>query len=240
MLTLSAECPGPIRVPGGGRGHPRRLAAQAGHLAELIASSPAGGAGHQHQYPDGQRHRLRGRLALPGGGHAFFNPAPVMPLVEVARGQRPPTRRSRLVELAQKGKTPVITAIPPIHRQPGGLSVLRRSPAPPGRVAPSATSRSICSPGWERFPGPFELMDLIGIDVNLPRPRQCSRPAHSEPLSTSPHSGANGPARRAGEEGRSGFTDMSRAGGCGMTQSFRLSGPVAVWCCCPKATGRRA
>jgi len=103
-------------------------------------------------------------------GMHFFNPAPVMPLVEIVRG--PATAQdtvARVMDLARAwGKEPVEVADTP------GFIVNRVARPFYGEalrllgdgVADAATIDRLARDAG--FPmGPFELMDLIGIDVNL-------------------------------------------------------------------------
>jgi 3-hydroxybutyryl-CoA dehydrogenase len=109
-----------------------------------------------------------GRPADTLGLH-FFNPAPVMPLVEVVIGDR--TRRDvveRAVDfVTELGKTAVPSADMPgfiVNRvnRPFTLEALRMLEAGEARVA--QIDRAIVGAGYPM--GPFTLMDLVGIDVN--------------------------------------------------------------------------
>lgn len=115
---------------------------------------------------------IAGSLAHPARvcGMHFFNPAPLMPLVEVIRG--PATRPDVVATVAgiarAWGKTPVEAADSPgfiVNRVARpfygeGLRLLGEG------VADVATLDRLAREGG--FPmGPFELMDLIGIDVNF-------------------------------------------------------------------------
>ncbi|GGB96101.1 3-hydroxyacyl-CoA dehydrogenase [Cellulomonas carbonis] len=111
-------------------------------------------------------------LRYPGRcvGTHFFNPAPVMRLVEVVRGARTdPAVVAEVSELmAAWGKTPV-----PVRSAPG--FVVNRVARPfygegmrllASGVAPSTVDAVLREAGG--FPmGPLELADLIGHDVNL-------------------------------------------------------------------------
>ncbi|MCB0216731.1 MAG: 3-hydroxybutyryl-CoA dehydrogenase [Caldilineae bacterium] len=103
-------------------------------------------------------------------GLHFFNPAPLMPLVEIVRG---PATAARVIEtvtrLAQAwGKQPVLAEDAPgfiVNRvaRPFYGEGLRLAGE---RVADYATIDRLARDAG--FPmGPFELMDLIGIDVNF-------------------------------------------------------------------------
>jgi 3-hydroxybutyryl-CoA dehydrogenase len=102
-------------------------------------------------------------------GLHFFNPAPVMQLVEVVAG--PSTdpdvvdRATRLVE--SWGKTAVRSADSPgfiVNRvnRPFTLEALAIHES---GVAPEEIDAAVSGAGYPM--GPFELMDLVGIDVNL-------------------------------------------------------------------------
>ncbi len=103
-------------------------------------------------------------------GLHFFNPAPVMPLVEVVAGDAtsPSTldAGARLVE--QLGKTAVICRDAPgfiVNRvnRPFTLEALRMLEA--GEATVEQIDRAVAGAGYPM--GPFALMDLVGIDVNL-------------------------------------------------------------------------
>jgi len=104
-------------------------------------------------------------------GMHFFNPAAVMPLVEIVRGaQTNPDTIESLLRLAQLiGKTPVVAKDTPgfivnrVARPFYGeaLRLLGESIATHEEI-----DRLLRLSGGFRM-GPFELMDLIGLDVNL-------------------------------------------------------------------------
>lgn len=103
-------------------------------------------------------------------GLHFFNPAPVMPLVEVIRGdQTSETTLAAALALARDlGKTPVVARDTPgfiVNRvaRPFYGEALRLLGEGAADVA--TIDRLLKSAGFPM--GPFELMDLIGIDVNL-------------------------------------------------------------------------
>lgn len=103
-------------------------------------------------------------------GMHFFNPAPLLPLVEVISGvQTDPTVADTIVALAEKmGKKPVRAAdVPgfivnrvarPFHLE--GLRLLEQN------VADAATIDRLLREGGGFKMGVFELQDLIGIDIN--------------------------------------------------------------------------
>jgi len=115
---------------------------------------------------------LSGATKRPGqvAGLHFFNPPPLMALVEVVRGERSSDATiTTLVDLARRwGKTPVVARDTPgfiVNRvaRPFYLEALRLLGE---GVADVATIDRIVRAGGFRM-GPFELMDLIGIDVNF-------------------------------------------------------------------------
>lgn len=103
-------------------------------------------------------------------GMHFFNPAPVLPLVEVIRGARTaPETIDSIVHLARKlGKTPVVAKDTP------GFIVNRVARPFYGEalrllgegVASHEQIDRIVERGASFRMGPFRLMDLIGIDIN--------------------------------------------------------------------------
>jgi 3-hydroxybutyryl-CoA dehydrogenase len=103
-------------------------------------------------------------------GLHFFNPAPMMALVEVVQGDRTSEATiSFLVDLARRwGKTPIVTRDTPgfivnrIARPFYGeaLRLLDHQAADAETV-----DRVVKAAGFKM--GPFELLDLIGLDVNL-------------------------------------------------------------------------
>ena len=103
-------------------------------------------------------------------GLHFFNPAPLMPLVEVVRA--PGTDGDsveRAVALMERwGKTPVVVTDAPgfiVNRvnRPFTLEALAMLEA--GEASITEIDTAMRSAGYPM--GPFELMDLTGIDVNL-------------------------------------------------------------------------
>ena len=104
-------------------------------------------------------------------GMHFFNPAPVLPLVEIVRGARSSERTIQaLVRLAEHlGKTPVIARDTPgfiVNRvaRPFYGEALRLLGE--GAATHEQIDQIVREGGGFRM-GPFELMDLIGIDVNF-------------------------------------------------------------------------
>jgi len=116
---------------------------------------------------------LAAGLAHPGRlvGMHFFNPAPVMPLVEVVSGlaTAPDAAETVFATAAAWGKAPVRAASTPgfiVNRcarpfYAEALRLLRE-----GAADPSTLDAVMREAGGFRM-GPFELMDLIGLDVNF-------------------------------------------------------------------------
>ncbi|HJW82755.1 MAG TPA: 3-hydroxyacyl-CoA dehydrogenase NAD-binding domain-containing protein [Anaerolineae bacterium] len=103
-------------------------------------------------------------------GLHFFNPPPLMALVEVVRGDgASDATLAALIDLARRwGKTPVVARDTPgfiVNRvaRPFYLEALRLLGE---GVADAATIDRIARGAGFRM-GPFELMDLIGIDINF-------------------------------------------------------------------------
>lgn len=104
-------------------------------------------------------------------GMHFFNPAPLLPLVEVIQGNRTSTATmEKAITLVRRmGKTPVRAKDTPgfiVNRiaRPFYNEALRTLGE--GQATIEAIDRIMREAGGFRM-GPFELMDLIGIDVNF-------------------------------------------------------------------------
>jgi 3-hydroxybutyryl-CoA dehydrogenase len=117
-------------------------------------------------------------------GMHFFNPAAVLPLVEIVRGQFTSDRTAqRAVDVAERlGKTPVIVRDSPgfiVNRvaRPFYGEALRLLGEGSAEVA--TIDRIIESAGFPM--GPFRLMDLIGVDVNLAATRSVWEQTFGEP-----------------------------------------------------------
>lgn len=117
-------------------------------------------------------------------GMHFFNPASVMRLVEVVRGLATSEETVRaLVDLARRwGKTPVVVKDTPgfiVNRvaRPFYLEALRL--VGEGVADPPTIDRLVRALGFRM--GPFELMDLIGLDVNLAVSESVYRAFFEEP-----------------------------------------------------------
>ena len=103
-------------------------------------------------------------------GLHFFNPAPIMPLVEVVvTAETDPAVVERAERLLRSwDKTPVRSADRPgfiVNRvnRPFTIEALRLLEA--GEASVEAVDAALRDAGFPM--GPFELMDLVGIDVNL-------------------------------------------------------------------------
>jgi 3-hydroxybutyryl-CoA dehydrogenase len=119
------------------------------------------------------------------GGLHFFNPAPLMPLVEVARGARTSdaTLRGLVSAVESFGKTPVVTDDTPgfiVNRvaRPFYGEALRI--AAEGVATFEQIDRIVEQGGGFRM-GPFRLMDLIGLDINLAATRSMYDQTFGEP-----------------------------------------------------------
>lgn len=138
---------------------------------EAVVDAQAILATNTSSIPIGAIARACGRPGRVAGMH-FFNPVPLMRLVEVIKG--PDTEQQvcdRLSELGERmGRTPV-----QVKDAPGflvnfggraftteGLRMQHEGVATPAQI--DAILRDCC--GFRM--GPFELMDLTGIDVNFP------------------------------------------------------------------------
>lgn len=104
-------------------------------------------------------------------GMHFFNPAPVLPLVEIVAGAETSEEvLATLVATAEAwGKTPVRTASTPgfiVNRvaRPFYSEALRV--VEEGLASPAEVDEVMTAAGGFRM-GPFALMDLVGLDVNL-------------------------------------------------------------------------
>lgn len=104
-------------------------------------------------------------------GMHFFNPVPMMKLVEVVASQRTdPATVEETMELARRlGKTPVRAKDTPgfiVNRIARHFSLEALRILGEGRIGHDHIDRVMKGAGRFRM-GPFELMDLIGIDVNF-------------------------------------------------------------------------
>jgi len=118
-------------------------------------------------------------------GMHFFNPVPVMALVEVVAGQRTePAVVEEAMQVARRlGKTPVRAKDTPgfiVNRVARHFSLEALRILGEGRIAHDLIDRAMKGSGRFRM-GPFELMDLIGIDVNLAVSRSVYEAFFSDP-----------------------------------------------------------
>jgi 3-hydroxybutyryl-CoA dehydrogenase len=129
---------------------------------------------------------LAGTLENPGRflGLHFFNPAPTMPLVEIIPGARtePDIIEAVKSEVSALGKTGIVARDSPgfvVNRvaRPFYLESLRL--AEEGASAFESTDRLCRSAGFKM--GPFELMDMIGIDINYSVSQSIFNSFHQEP-----------------------------------------------------------
>jgi len=104
-------------------------------------------------------------------GMHFFRPVAVNPLVEVVEGQRtdPDIVKEAMAIARRLGKTPVRAKDTPgfiVNRIARHFSLEALRILGEGGVSHDRIDRAMKGPG--RFPmGPFELMDLVGIDVSF-------------------------------------------------------------------------
>ena len=103
-------------------------------------------------------------------GTHFFNPAPLMPLVEVVRGARTAaTVVDDAVRLLRAwGRTPVLVADEPgfiVNRVNRPFTLEACAIVDAGTVDVARVDAALRAAGYPM--GPFELMDLTGIDVTL-------------------------------------------------------------------------
>ncbi len=118
-------------------------------------------------------------------GMHFFNPAPVLPLVEIIQGaQTEPKVLQTAIEVAEKlGKTAVV-----VQDRPGFIvnRVARPFYGEALRLAGEGAATveqidEIVQLGGGFKMGPFRLMDLIGIDINLAAMQSMFEQTWSEP-----------------------------------------------------------
>lgn len=109
-----------------------------------------------------------GRPEMLVGMH-FFNPAPLMKLVEVIRGsQTNPSVTEQIYQLAkQLGKVPVICKDAPgfiVNRVARHYYLEAMQMVEKGLITAEQADASMEAAGFKM--GPFKLMDLIGLDIN--------------------------------------------------------------------------
>jgi len=117
-------------------------------------------------------------------GMHFFNPAPVLPLVEVISGAATaPAVADAVFALAERwGKTPVRASDTPgfiVNRVARSFSGEALRIVGEGIATADGIDRIVRAAGFRM--GPFELMDLVGIDINLAVHRAIYEQTFGEP-----------------------------------------------------------
>jgi len=151
------------------------------------------------------------------GGLHFFNPVPLMKLVEVIRAPATSDETvAALVKVGERmGRSPVV-----VQDSPGflvnlggrcftqeGLRIVSEGVATPSQV--DAVMRDC----WGFRMGPFELMDLTGIDVNFPVSQIISAGYfHDRRLATAPLHQAMAESGQLGRKTKRGFYAYDDAG----------------------------
>jgi 3-hydroxybutyryl-CoA dehydrogenase len=118
-------------------------------------------------------------------GMHFFNPAPLMPLLEVVAGERSGERAIALARATGEamGKDVIVAADGPgflVNRcnRPFGLEALRLLQE---RLAGIEEIDRVCRVEGGFRMGPFELMDLVGVDTGLEVSRSFYEQSFGEP-----------------------------------------------------------
>jgi 3-hydroxybutyryl-CoA dehydrogenase len=145
----------------------------------------------------------------------FFNPAPVMRLLEVVAGEQSDERALAVARAAGEamGKHVIVAADGPgflVNRsnRPFGLEGLRLVQE---RIAPLEEIDRICRLGGGFRMGPFELMDLVGVDVGLDVSRSFYEQSFGEPRwRPSPISVRAVAAGRTGRKSGRGYYDYTK------------------------------
>jgi 3-hydroxybutyryl-CoA dehydrogenase len=158
-------------------------------------------------------------------GMHFFNPAPVMRLLEVVAGEETDARSLAIARAAGEamGKHVILALDGPgflVNRsnRPFGLEALKLFQE---RVAPLEQIDRLCRLGGGFRMGPFELMDLVGVDVGLDVSRSFYEQSFGEPRwRPSPITVRRVAAGRTGRKAGRGYYDY-RAG----TDSYRPADP---------------
>jgi 3-hydroxybutyryl-CoA dehydrogenase len=158
-------------------------------------------------------------------GMHFFNPAPVMALMEVVAGEQSAEPALALARAAGEamGKRVIVAADGPgflVNRcnRPFGLEALKLVQE---GVAPLAEIDRICRLGGGFRMGPFELMDLVGVDVGLDVSRSFFEQSFGEPRwRPSPITVRTVAAGRLGRKSGRGYYDYGEG-----TDSYRAADP---------------
>ena len=158
-------------------------------------------------------------------GMHFFNPAPLMPLLEVVAGEQSADRPLAIARAAGEamGKRVIIAADGPgflVNRcnRPFGLEALRLLQE---RTATVEEIDQICRLGGGFRMGPFELMDLVGVDVGLDVSRSFYEQSFGEPRwRPSPITVRMVAAGRVGRKAGRGYYDYT-----GGTDAYRAPDP---------------
>ena len=148
----------------------------------------------------------------------FFNPAPLMALLEVVAGEQSSEEALAVARAAGEamGKHVIDAADGPgflVNRcnRPFGLEALRLLQE---RIAPLEEIDRICRLGGGFRMGPFELMDLVGVDVGLDVSRSFYEQSFGEPRwRPSPISVRTVAAGRLGRKSGRGFYDYAKGAG---------------------------
>jgi 3-hydroxybutyryl-CoA dehydrogenase len=148
-------------------------------------------------------------------GMHFFNPAPVMRLLEVVAGEQSAPEALALARAAGEamGKHVIDAGDGPgflVNRcnRPFGLEALKLLQE---RVASIEQIDSICRLGGGFRMGPFELMDLVGVDTGLDVSRSFYEQSFGEPRwRPSPITARYVAAGRHGRKSGRGYYDYSR------------------------------
>ena len=151
-------------------------------------------------------------------GMHFFNPAPVMRLLEVVAGEQSSASALEVAHAAGEamGKTVIDAADGPgflVNRcnRPFGLEALKLLQE---QIAPLEEIDRVCRMGGGYRMGPFELMDLVGIDTGLDVSRSFYEQSFGEPRwRPSPISTRMVAAGRHGRKSGRGFYDYTRVEG---------------------------
>ena len=150
-------------------------------------------------------------------GMHFFNPAPVMRLLEVVAGEQSGAAALATARAAGEamGKLVIDAADGPgflVNRcnRPFGLEALRLLAE---RIAPVEQIDRICRLGGGFRMGPFEVMDLVGVDVGFEVAQSFYAQSFGEPRwRPSPITARTIAAGRLGRKSGRGFYDYSGAG----------------------------